>query len=94
MPTCIEQTRTGTTPMQAVCLIEPVLAAVRSQLLASPFAAIKQLQSEFYEGVLSLRGKVPTFHTRQVAVALVMKVAGVEQVDDQIVVSGLAAGQH
>jgi osmotically-inducible protein OsmY len=40
--------------------------------------------------VLVLRGKVPTFYTRQVALALVMKVAGVDQVDDRIVVDSLA----
>ena len=77
--------------MRAVRFVEPVLAEVRSQLLASPFAAIRQLQSEFYEGVIILRGQVPTFHNRQVALALVRKVAGVEQVDDQIVVCGLVA---
>ena len=66
--------------------IPPTLQEVRRQLLASPYAAIKQLRTEFYEGVLVLRGKVPTFYTRQVAIALVMKIGGVEQVDDRIVV--------
>ena len=64
----------------------PVLSEILRQLQASPFAAIKELRCDFHEGVAILRGKVPTFYTRQIAQTLVKNVAGVEQVDDRIVV--------
>ena len=67
-----------------------MLSEIRRQLEASPFVAIKKLRCDFQEGVAILRGRVPTFHTRQVALALVRKIAGVEQVDDHITVDGAA----
>ncbi|MFT4558928.1 MAG: osmotically-inducible protein OsmY [Porticoccaceae bacterium] len=72
------------TPQQTVHALNPVLAEVKRRLGESPYSAIKQIQLEFYEGVLILRGKVPTFYTRQVALALAMTVDGVELVDDRI----------
>ena len=89
-----ENTRTARTPRQTVRVIAPVLVEVRKQLSASPYAAIKTIQTEFYEGVLILRGEVPTFYTRQVALALAMKVDGVKLVDDRIAVQGLDTRQE
>ena len=65
---------------------DPVQLELLRQLQASPYAAIKQLRCDFHEGVAILRGHVPTFYTRQVTLSLVMKVPGVQQVDDRIVV--------
>ena len=86
MTTRTETTCSPRAPKQTTPYIDPVLAEVRRQLLASPFAALKELQTDFYEGVIVLRGKVPTFYTRQVAIALVMKIAGVQELDDRLVV--------
>lgn len=94
MSTCSEQIRSAATLPTSVPAIAPVLAEVRSQLIASPFAALKELQTDFYDGVLILRGKVPTFYTRQVAIALAMKIDGVDQLDDRLVVDGPTAGQQ
>lgn len=80
-------------PTETGAIVNRILVEAKRQLLASPFAAIKQLQADFYDGVLVVRGTVPTFYTRQVALALLMNLPGVEKVDDRIVVHGLTAGQ-
>ena len=66
--------------------LDSVVAEVKRQLLASHFSVLRQIGCDYYEGVLVLRGHVPTFYHRQVAVELAKKVNGVEQVDDRIVV--------
>ena len=74
--------------------LDSVVAEVRRQLLASHFSVFRQIQCNFYEGVLILRGQVPTFYHRQVAVELAKKVNGVEQIDDRLVVDRLAVTQR
>jgi osmotically-inducible protein OsmY len=69
--------------------INTIFREIQRQLSASPYAAIKTLRCDFHKGVAILCGTVPTFHTRQVALALVMKVTGVEQVDDRVEVAGV-----
>lgn len=81
-----EQTSSTTGSAERIRPVHPVLAEVRRRLLASPFPALKQLQTEFRGGVIVLFGNVPNFHMRQVAISLVMKVDGVKQLEDCVIV--------
>ncbi len=51
--------------------------------------ALRNLQVEAREGVVTLRGSVPTFYEREISVRIARRVAGVVQLDDQIVISRL-----
>ncbi len=52
------------------------------EIQASPYLAIRRLSCEVHEGVASLSGEVPNFHTRQIAIQLAQAVAGVRSVND------------
>lgn len=72
-----------------------VLRELRRQLENCPYAAVKELRCEFHDGVVTIRGRLPTFYTHQVALGIVTKVVGgMGQIDDRTVVAGLAAGQQ
>ncbi len=62
-------------------------AELLDRLGKSPYAALRQLSCDFQEGVAILRGTVPTYHTRQVAITLAQSVNGVQMIDDRIRVS-------
>jgi hypothetical protein len=55
-------------------------------LNSSSYGAIRRVVISSHEGVLTLRGVVPTFHIRQVALALVMEACKAKDiiVNDQI----------
>lgn len=67
-------------PQQHTSLTDRVVRALRQ----SGFAALRRLECEVVGSVVWLRGDVPTFYTRQVALDLVRRVRGVERVIDQI----------
>ena len=56
---------------------DTVTCLCRKQLRESPYAALRELECDFRDGVLTLRGVVPTFHTKQVAYAMLLQVNGV-----------------
>ena len=64
-----------------------IAAALRDRIQQSPYLPIRQLTCEFREGVAILRGTVPTYFTRQVAITLALSVDSVEVLDDRIQVS-------
>jgi len=47
------------------------------RLRASSYCALYSVSSEFHEGMLVLRGTVPSFYVKQVAQEIVRKVEGV-----------------
>jgi osmotically-inducible protein OsmY len=61
------------------------------QLRSSPYLALRNLGCDFHDGVLVLRGCLPTYYLKQMAQAAVSHVAGVEQVVNQIEVVPAAA---
>ncbi len=63
---------------------EQIAQALCDRLQQSPYLAIRQLTCEFREGAATLRGTVPTYHTRQIALATAKSVEGVKSVDDRI----------
>jgi osmotically-inducible protein OsmY len=66
---------------------QPVLDGVRQQLQSSPFYAIRALRCDFHEGVVTLRGSLPSYYLRQIAQSLVRRVSGVLELDDRITVT-------
>ena len=62
---------------EAVVDIEET-AAVRLQ--HSPYRAIRRITCEFGDGVLTLRGRVSTFHYKQLAQVAVADIEGVSSI--------------
>lgn len=57
-----------------------VLAEVRRKLHESSYYFLRTVGCEFERGVLTLRGRVPSFYLKQLAQSLAARVAGVERV--------------
>lgn len=62
---------------------------VRSFLTGQHRPALRNLNVEAREGVVTLRGNVPTFYEREISVRLARRVAGVVQLVDEIIVGRL-----
>ncbi|HUY36218.1 MAG TPA: hypothetical protein VMV69_26005 [Pirellulales bacterium] len=56
----------------------------RLRLTASPYPGLRRLNCHFHEGVLTVRGRVSTFHERQMAWIALCDVAGVEEFVDHV----------
>jgi osmotically-inducible protein OsmY len=54
------------------------------RLRGNPYLALKNVSCEYREGVLTLRGRLPTYYLRQVARAAVAGMEGVEAIVDCI----------
>ena len=61
-------------------------AAARECLRRSPYPAIRSVSCECRQGVLFLRGLLPTFYLKQLAQEAVAKVEGISQVVNETVV--------
>jgi hypothetical protein len=53
-------------------------------LKESPYFALRTLRVDYHEGILTVRGRVPTFYARQVAVETLRRMKSVEQLVDRI----------
>jgi hypothetical protein len=62
-----------------------------SKLRRSAYLALQHLSCEFCAGVLTLRGRLPSYYLKQVALAVVATVRGVERINDQVEVTLSAA---
>ena len=62
-------------------------AEAEGRLRRSSSCALREVSCEFRDGVLVLRGRLPSFHHKQMAQELVHRIPGVERVDNQIEVS-------
>lgn len=65
-------------------------------LRSNAYLALKNISCEFKQGVLTLRGCLPSYYLKQIAQAAVARVEGVERIENQIeVVNGrlTAAGR-
>ena len=52
----------------------------RSRLLGNPYLALRNVQCDFADGVLTLRGCLPSYYLKQVAQTAVAQLDGVRQV--------------
>jgi len=53
-------------------------------LRSNPFLALKNITCDLFDGVLVLRGCLPTYYLKQIAQEVVADLEGVESVDNQI----------
>jgi osmotically-inducible protein OsmY len=53
-------------------------------LRRNPYLALKGVTCDLHDGVLVLRGRLPSYHLKQVAQEAVASLAGVERIDNQI----------
>jgi osmotically-inducible protein OsmY len=63
---------------------EGVAQRVRSQLQDNPYHALRFISWDYRDGVLTLSGRLPTYHLKQMAQAAVASVEGVERVQNRI----------
>jgi osmotically-inducible protein OsmY len=57
-----------------------ILENVKRRLQESPYGFQRRIDAAIENGIITLRGRVPTFFLKQTAQALVSKVDGVNQV--------------
>jgi osmotically-inducible protein OsmY len=63
----------------------PTIAEVAMERLwASPYNAMRRVSCEYKHGILFLRGRLFSFHERQIAQEVVAGVSGVTPVDNEI----------
>jgi len=58
--------------------------SAQERLLASPYLALRSIGCSGRDGVLTLRGCLPSHHQKQLALAIVAGVEGVREVVNQI----------
>jgi hypothetical protein len=56
----------------------------RQRLASSAYPALRKLDCYYHEGVLTIRGRVSTFHERQLAWITLCDLAGIEEFVDRI----------
>jgi osmotically-inducible protein OsmY len=54
------------------------------RLRSNPYLALKKVSCDSHEGVLILRGCVPSYYLKQIAQQAVASLEGVERIDNQI----------
>jgi osmotically-inducible protein OsmY len=59
-------------------------ALAEERLRSNPYLALKNISCEYKEGILTLRGCLPTYYLRQMAQAAVAGLEGVQTVIDCI----------
>jgi hypothetical protein len=62
-------------------------AQAEARLRAHPYLALQRVSCECRDGVLVLRGRLPTYHLKQVAQTLVVGIDGVRRIDNQVEVA-------
>ena len=68
-----------------------ITALAEARLRASQYSSIRKIFCMFDEGMLVLRGRLPSFFQKQLAQVAVANIDGVKQVVNQIEVIGWAA---
>jgi osmotically-inducible protein OsmY len=63
---------------------ERVEAEARARLRESAYAGVRPILCEYYEGVLTLRGRVASYYLKQVAQTLVAGMAGVGEINNRL----------
>jgi osmotically-inducible protein OsmY len=58
--------------------------AAERRLRQSRYLELRAVSCEFHEGVLTLRGRVPSYYLKQMAQSLVDRIPGVSELDNQL----------
>ena len=64
-----------------------IQAEAQSRLRRSGYHELHLVSCEFHEGVLTLRGRVSSFHLKQVAQTLIRDLDGAEEVNNRLEVA-------
>jgi len=74
-------------PACAECATEarnPQTDLVERCLRSNPYLALKNISCDLLDGVLVLRGCLPTYYLKQIAQEAVASLEGIERIDNQI----------
>jgi hypothetical protein len=66
---------------------DAVVAEARKQLQNSPYYELHEVQCDYHEGVLILRGCVPSYFLKQIAQSLLIYLPSVEELDNHLKVA-------
>ena len=69
-----------------------IVEAVECCIRKSGYPSLVNVRFDYHEGVLVLRGELPSYYLKQVAQTAVSQVDGVQQVDNRIEVSSPRSG--
>jgi hypothetical protein len=75
-------------PTPAVGRDEQLLAAARNKLRASGYLLLGTVICEVVDGIITVRGSVPTFYLKQVAQEVLLQVASDQGVRNRLEVRG------
>ena len=67
-----------------------VEAAARARLQRSLYPELRHVSCEFHEGLLTLRGRVPSYYLKQVAQTAVYRIEGVGELNNRLQVAPLS----
>jgi osmotically-inducible protein OsmY len=70
----------ASSPVLAAPVVSPILQTVERRLRESSYYYLRSIRCAYESGVVTLRGRVPTFYLKQTVQAIVEKIDGVEQV--------------
>ena len=62
----------------------PIQAEAQSRLRKSHYHELRFVSCEFHEGVLTLRGRVSSYHLKQLAQELIRRLDGAEEVNNRL----------
>ena len=69
-------------------MLAPIPADIQGMaegcLRSNPYLALKNVSCDWLDGVLVLRGCLPTYYLKQVAQEVIAQVEGVQRIDNQI----------
>ena len=74
-------------------LRDQVTSQCEALLRASAYLSLRKLSCEYHEGVLTIRGQVPTFYLKQLAQACIQTAVRVEEINNQVDVDWPASRQ-
>jgi len=69
---------------KAISRRQRVDEAAEARLHRSQYVELRAVSCQFHEGVLTLRGQVPSYYLKQMAQSLVDSIPGVLQLDNQL----------
>ncbi len=72
---------------------DAVRFAAEAKLRHADYWPLRRIRCEYHEGVLTLRGEVPSYHLKQVAQTLVASLNGILEVNNRLEVSSAADGE-
>ncbi len=70
--------------MRALKIARRVTELAQNRLADSSYAELRLVTCRFHEGVLTLRGRVPSFYLKQVAQTLVRDIPEATRIDNRI----------